>query len=190
MKKCEKLLDYLECNDVNENSKTWLDIKEHAKKCPDCSVDLELRLQISKALDESSDIAYPYKLHDNIMQSIEIGEDYSEPTPFEQFIGNLLVPLQYAFVAVSIYLFISLSSLPIKTQIAHPAFHKHGFSVAGSIAKLQTIQPAKPEQLAKVSPEEVKDFLKKLNEYKRLHPEINKGYKTDLNKPLLELASY
>lgn len=190
MKKCERLIDYLDSNDYDNGSKTWLDIQEHAKKCPDCSIDLDLRGKIIDNLKDMDSVILPSGFHQEIMQSIEIGENVHEPGKLDDLFDRLLLPLQYGFAAVCLYLVLSLSSLPSINKNVKPAFHESGYSLAGKMAKLDSIKKPKPEQLAEVSPEEVKDFLTKLNKYKKEHPELNANYKRTFSDPEVRLVSY
>ncbi len=173
MKKCNRYLDALDQN-LAEDSARWQDVLMHAGRCPDCSSDIKFHTGMLERLAETPPPAYPAGLHENIMQAV--GSNASAPEAADEGIlawlfDRFLQPLELAVPAACLLMFVFLVQLnhePEKGSAAMQAYVSRAKSQSLRVAELP---PADPDSLEHVSGAEVKEFLARLEEFNRDHPQ-------------------
>lgn len=189
MKKCEKLLNQIEDGKFDKDSKSWCDIEAHSKSCPDCAVDMMIMNSTYDAYSKMDDVEYPENLHAIIMEGIEYDFDTETSSTIDSWFDKILEPLQLGFVVVSVFIIFILFSLPSNSQIKHPAFHNNKSIISRSNKNDSAINNKNLEQLDSVSTAEVKEFLARLDRYKKLNPEIENKHHNPIYQPNIRLVN-
>lgn len=169
MKKCNRLMDYLE----SEGPDISPEILKHAAGCSDCSLDLKNREDLLLSLRDASEPEIPAGLHSFIMQGVEAGkaEENSENTIFDNLFEKIWPSLEFGATAACLIMVAFLFNLsPENSRVASIKKRKPvTFKIADKI-------PVKSEtkDLEKVSSEDVKIFMEKLKKYRQQHPEMRR----------------
>lgn len=173
MNKCSRYLEALD-NNAADDSSLWQDVLMHAGRCPDCSSDMQLRTQLIEKLSEIEQPDYPCNLHERIMTAVDRSDSSSAPADdndqgivdilFEKF----LQPLEIIVPAACIAMFIVLMQINYAPETENLKFKPTGKTQAVRIAELP---PLEPGSLEHVSGEEVRDFLVRLEEFRKTHPD-------------------
>lgn len=189
MEKCEKLLNHIEEGQEDKTSKIWLDIEAHAKTCPDCSVDINIFNKTKDVCSNLNEVDYPEDLHSSIMLGLEYGIENETSSTIDSWFDKVLEPLQLGFVTVSVFMIFFLFSLPSTPNTKHPAFHNNKIIALKSSNSTQSKKDVNSEQLDNVSASEVKEFLARLDQYKKLNPEIENKYHKPMYHPKIRLVN-
>ncbi len=174
MNKCQVYMDYLEKYGLDEDSKEWTDVYSHALRCPDCSIDIKDRKILMEAMAEMPSVETPAGLHNYIMQNLENENagDVEEISIFDNLFDKFARPLQVSISLACVFMIFSLMHLPAKHS-----------PVAASRIEIAKKEPAllqvasemtNSEKLEDVSQEEIKNFLNKLEKFRKSHPEAEK----------------
>ena len=187
MKKCCRYLDALDQN-AQEDTSLWQDILMHASRCPDCSLDMQFRGEMLEKLAELSEPLYPRSLNQLIIEALPDNAanrgDEEESGVFSRWLDRFLLPVEVMVSAACLLMFVFLMHTGLTSQSADdqlPLRHK------SDSLKASALPPIENNDLEKVSGAEVKDFLARLEEFKRLHPD--KPTEAQNLTPVIELAN-
>jgi len=173
--RCQKIADWLEIHGEEQIGSEWENLLVHARSCPDCSLYLKQRGTIFEAMKQMSDPPLPIGLKEMILENIAQVEEFSDSSssPSRDWIDYFLPPLQ--LVATGICLVVILGLLfpyqKLGTQKGSPEM-KISFVTLAAKQEEKPV-PKQGESLVRLSPQEVNDFMRKLEEYRRLHPEMD-----------------
>lgn len=166
MKRCKQYLDSLE----NDNQNSIYEAESHASHCSDCSFDKKINDKMLMVLNNLSEPEYPENLHELIMNaSLDKKTDSSEEQSLYEKLSTLLLkPLE--IVAPIACLVMLICMIQINTS-ENSEILEGQIQPKTSFKVEKASVPQNAEALEKVSPEEVKEFLAKLDEFKKLHPD-------------------
>ncbi|GAB4282099.1 MAG: hypothetical protein Kow0029_27480 [Candidatus Rifleibacteriota bacterium] len=170
MKVCSRYLDFLEKKDFGSETAEWQDILAHAARCPDCSSAKKLRSEMLENLNELPEPQYPVDLHERIMA--EVYADNSEKSSLsdliDMFLENCLRPIEIGFTLACVLMIIFLAQLDRQESRVYVHKELRPAVVAVRQAEVKT-EPAIENELDEVSPEEVQEFLARLNKFNESH---------------------
>ena len=174
MKKCDVYINFVNSDSHDENDESsYYDILKHSENCADCSFDRKIREQLLESLANQPAPAYPENLHELTMSSIETSEKVE--SEFENYLGtlfmNILKPLEIAVPAACIIMLYFMVQLNSSNEYENTQIAQNQSSSMQKIRIAEAKDNVKEEGLQKISTEEVEDFLVKLDEFQRLHPE-------------------
>jgi hypothetical protein len=164
-------MDYLEKNGLENDSKEWNDIFSHALRCPDCSIDLQNRKNLMETMADMPEISIPTSLHRYIMDNLDAGEP-EEISFFDTLFERFAKPLQISISFACIFMLFSLLQLPDK--IAPIPISKVEMAMKNPTSPQVVNEMSTEEKLEDVSQEEIKNFLAKLEKFRKSHPESEK----------------
>lgn len=175
MKKCNRYLDALEQN-LPEDSARWQDILMHANRCPDCSSDIKFHTEMLEKLAETPPPLYPAALHENIMQAVannssETASESSDEGLLAWLLDRFLQPLELAVPAACLLMFIFLIQINHEPEKGSAAVQAYAARAKTQSVRIAELPPADPDSLEHVSGAEVKEFLARLEEFNRAHPQ-------------------
>lgn len=171
--KCTRLADWLETKDELLVGPEWETELCHARSCFDCSSFLKRRGELIETLENLPPPPIPLDLHERIVQTLEFSKvsEVSEPSPI---FDKLLVPIQIVAAAVCLFAAVNLVNKPLKPFPDREDLRNNSASIRQINAKSREVRKPKPgESLVRLSDTEVRDFMKKLDNYRKLHPEMN-----------------
>lgn len=187
MKKCSRYLDVLNDSQIDDSG-CWQDIIVHAQKCPDCSADMKLRTQMLEMLAEQPEPEYPENLHGAIMENLVPGKEsvVGETGFISRALDFILQPLEIIIPVACLVMFAFL----IKVEKDTPE-NTGKYRMTASVRPVKedhqsSLEPT-GQKLERVTVVEVNDFLKQLEEFKRLHPDARQPDKT--HKPEIKLVN-
>ncbi|MDD2997858.1 MAG: hypothetical protein EOM80_00115 [Erysipelotrichia bacterium] len=174
MEKCTRYLDALDKNAADDSSE-WQDVLIHAGKCPDCATAMNVRAEMLELLAGQPEPEYPDILHESIVAAVNASKNHrhdgSEPgffgRIFEQFLPSLEIAVSVACLLMFVVL-IQLEKDHITDVTKAKPFRVATKTATGVIAKAPELDK---ESLEHVSSEEVKEFLDRLKEFRRIHPD-------------------
>jgi hypothetical protein len=179
--KCTKLADWLDEHGEELAHPAWQDLLAHSRFCPDCSLFLKNRSVVLTTMREAPPPQPPIELKAHILAAIEWtapgatpAPEVDSPEPGESWIDSWLTPLQVAAVAGCVLLTVSFAVRTMQSSRLSP---EEKLRVAVAQPKVRPTPVSRPvvesgEKMARLSDTEVADFLKRLEEYRRLHPEM------------------
>lgn len=166
MNRCKHYLDSIE----NDDEMLHQEADEHANHCSDCSYDKKIHEEMLSVLNNLSEPEYPNNLHEIIISSAfdKHSPDGSEQNFIDKLALNLLRPLEILAPVACIFMLACM--IQLNTNTSDDRFEA---KVSANVASKNEngIEPINKEVLERVSPDEVKEFLAKLDEFQRLHPE-------------------
>ena len=175
MKKCNIYLDYVNSDSFDENdSKSFNDILIHTEHCTDCSFDRKMREKLLYTLSCQANPDYPENLHEITMNNINEGNNESstsEPNIISKLMLSLLKPLEIAVPAASVLMLFFMIQLNSSNEMELSQIETDKSNSLKKIRIAEANENINDEGMPKVSSEEVKEFLDKLDEFQRLHPE-------------------
>ena len=175
MKKCNIYLDYVNSDSFDENdSKSFNDILIHTEHCTDCSFDRKMREKLLYTLSCQANPEYPENLHEITMNNISEGNNESstsEPNIISKLMLSLLKPLEIAVPAASVLMLFFMIQLNSSNEMELSQIETDNTNALKKIRIAEANENINDEGMPKVSSEEVKEFLDKLDEFQRLHPE-------------------
>ena len=187
MKKCTIYLDFVNSDTFDENdSKAMKDIIAHSLHCTDCSYDRRVREDMLSTLAEFPEPNYPSNLHEFSMnQAFDKRADLDDkPDWVARFFMNLLKPMEVAIPLASVAILCFMIQLNSSSSANLAQSDNNEPNTAIKKFKIAEASENYNENgLQKVSSEEVKEFLAKLDEFQRLHPEsktIPNSYRHDV----------
>lgn len=186
MKVCTRYLDYMEKHDVACDSPEWLDLIAHAGKCPDCSLAMQQRGAMLEALENLSPPAYPVDLHQRIVSEVAAASTSGEETVawYDGLFDRFLRPLEVGFSLACIMMVALMLNSESETLPVHD-----NTRLAALPASDVKVEPAgNHDELDPVSPEEVKEFLARLERFNQQHPGQHE-VRTDDYMPELRLVN-
>ena len=174
MKKCDIYLNFVNSDTFDENDRDSLkDILKHTENCVDCSYDRKIREQMLESLSCQPIPSYPENLHELTMSSLS--ETSQTENVIENSIGkifmNLLKPLEIAVPAACIIMLFFMVQLNSSNEYEISRVDNNESSPMQKIRIAEARENINEDGLQKVSSEEVEEFLVKLDEFQRLHPE-------------------
>lgn len=171
--KCVRVADWLEQHGEETIGPEWEHLVVHSKSCPDCSLALKERALIFEAIRTIPAPPVPQNLTSQILMAVEATKDAPELTesPVEEWLDRWLTPMQVALTVLCIAVIFGMNLSP------HPKadperIHQLRAATVKPVFKPETKLPVKGESLVRLSDEEVASFMKRLKEYRRLHPEM------------------
>lgn len=173
MKKCNRYLDALDQN-MAEDSARWQDVLMHASRCPDCSSDIKFHTEMLEKLAETPPPAYPAGLHENIMQAVVTNGNDSGSSgegALAWLFDRFLQPLELAVPAACLLMFIFLVQINHEPEKGSAAVQAYSARAKSQTVRVAELPPADPDALEHVSGAEVKEFLARLEEFNRAHPQ-------------------
>jgi len=173
MKKCNRYLDALDQN-LADDSARWQDVLMHANRCPDCSSDIKFHTEMLEKLAETPPPAHPATLHASIMQAIGnsgINSESSDEGPLAWLLDRFLQPIELAVPAACLLMFIFLVQINHEPEKGSAAVQAYAARAKSQTVRVAELPPADPDSLEHVSGAEVKDFLVRLEEFNRAHPQ-------------------
>jgi len=189
MKKCNRYLDALDQN-LAEDSARWQDVLMHASRCPDCSSDIKFHTEMLEKLAETPPPAYPAGLHENIMQAIDGDHNVSESSDeglLAWLLDRFLQPLELAVPAACLLMFVFLVQINHEPEKGSAAVQAYAARSKNQAVRVAELPPADPDSLEHVSGAEVKEFLARLEEFNRAHPQESGSEK--ILPPSIELVN-
>lgn len=187
MKICNRYLDYMETHDVVCDSAEWLDILAHAGRCPDCASAMKQRAEMLETLAGLDSPTYPADLHQRIIAEVESGSAQAPESVawYDRLIDKFLRPLEVGFsLACILMIALMLNSenepLPLpKTPVVKPL----------QLASHEPETMVNHDELDPVSPEEVKEFMARLERFNSRHPRQHSEPGPDAYMPELRLVN-
>ncbi len=191
MKKCNRFFDAIESGSFNENSAEWQDLIFHAGRCPDCATAMHGRRQLLENLSLLPEPDYPAGLHQLIMEQVEqAGSKRSDSENsgagiIAKFLDFSLRPLEFAIPLACLLMFVFL--MEINETADEDISLQHAVVARQNVSeKINAVNPV-VNKLEKVEVAEVNEFLRQLEEFRRLHPESIESEKT--YAPSVELVN-
>lgn len=174
MKKCDVYLKFINSESFDENNiNAFSDILKHTESCADCSFDKRIREQLMDNLSNQPEPNYPENLHKIVMSSLDSSEQ--SESKLENGLGdlfmNLLKPLEIAVPAACIIMLFFMIQLNSSNEYEIAQLEQPQSSSMQKIRIAEAKDNLNEEGLQKISSEEVEEFLIKLDEFQRLHPE-------------------
>ncbi len=166
MKRCKLYLDSLQNDD--KNSITEAEI--HASHCSDCSFDKKINDKMIMVMNNLAEPEYPENLHDLLMNASLDNKSvsYDEQNLLEKISILLLKPLEIAAPIACVIMLICM----IQINTGENSGDLEGKTQQRVSFKVEKVNNSNnTDALEKVSPEEVKEFLAKLDEFNKSHPE-------------------
>ena len=173
--KCVRIADWLEKHGEEAPGGEWENLLVHTRSCPDCALTLRHRSQLLEALKSMPEPEIPTDLKQNILAQLELGTEPNEERPpiFDRLIDLLLPPLQLAVAGACIFFFVGVLFNPHSRQPSDQFQRLRIAAAKPAPARKSTSLPLKGESLVRLSDEEIAAFMKNLQDYRRLHPEMN-----------------
>ena len=187
MKKCSIYLDFVNSDTFDENNmEAMKDVIAHTLHCTDCSYDRRVREKITNNLINYPEPDYPENLHE-----FAVNIDFNKNNSNEKldyinklFLG-LLKPIEVAIPLACIVILCFM--IQINDNSSNDSIQIENYQTPRALQKIKIAEASdniNEDGLQKVSSEEVKEFLAKLDEFEKLHPESktfnNKIYKQDI----------
>ncbi len=174
MKKCSMYLDFVNSDNYDENDKEAMkDIIAHSLHCTDCSYDRRIREQMLLELSSYPEPEYPENLHEISLSSafdkdsvIEEKVDY-----IGRFFNGLLRPMEFAIPLACVVMLCFMIDLNKGQEPSGFNTDQYASESMNKIKVAESNENINDSGLQKVSSEEVKEFLAKLDEFQKLHPE-------------------
>lgn len=173
---CTRIADWFEKRGGEDPSPEWEELMVHSKSCAECSLILKQRRVIFETMRALPDPEFPPGLHGDIMDTIALAcSDHEEKHPegIIDGISSLLTGYAKFGSAVAVMTaVIVIVSLILPSGKPYEFFpHVTGTSGKTHLVK-KTVQVDEKGSLVKLSPDEVKEFMRRLEEYRKLHPEM------------------
>lgn len=175
MNRCKLYLDSLE-----RDEKTVAEAEEHAKHCSDCSFDKKFDDRIQFVLNNLAEPEYPDNLHEILVNTYKDKDssNIEEQNFLEKLSMFLLKPIEIIAPIACVIMLICMVNLNSNSNTEELEKKSAKFASA-NVEK--TFVPINKEGLEKVSPEEVKEFLAKLDEFNKQHPENKRIHNNNLD---------
>lgn len=187
--KCSRLEDWYEKHGDECPDGSFQDMIAHARSCPECAAALANRAFLLESMGEIPAPEAPHDLATRISQFIDIEEGETDdpetaPNMLDSLIETWLRPVQTALVAacVATFVWIGISEVPRQAPARFQTARLLGMAeqrLPGSPTSSQAKdEPGRRtsvtgQTLAKLSDEDVAAFMRKMNEYRRSHPEMD-----------------
>ncbi|NLI78053.1 MAG: hypothetical protein GX442_16670 [Candidatus Riflebacteria bacterium] len=175
---CTRLEDWYERHGEEPFGPEWEDLLVHARSCPDCALAMQRRGELLETLRHLPAPEVPPQLGSLIGLALDgaPGAEAPDTTWFDEHLEPWLRPLQVGLAAACVVMTVFLGGLG-REQPVGPASTPAGRLVARAPAiprrPTPAPSPAPGERLVRISPEEVADFMRRLETYRRLHPEMD-----------------
>lgn len=190
MKKCNRYLDALDQN-AQENSSLWQDVLMHAARCSDCSLDMQVRTEMLEKLSETPEPPYPASLHQDILDAVRDSNNGASDENESWFLGRLfdrfLQPVEILVPAACILMFVFLIQLNHDSVSENRSRNIFGGQSRNHAVKMAALPEDSDQELEKVSGEEVREFLARLEEFRRAHPDSQSDIQQTI--PEIELVN-
>ncbi len=187
--KCTRLEDWYEKHGDDRPDDSFQDMIAHARSCPECAAAMANRAFLLETMREMPAPEAPQDLAARIGQFIDIEEGEPEdpesaPNILDSLIESWLRPVQTVLVAgcVATFVWIGISDVPRQAPVRYQAARLHGAAelpfparpgTALALGETGRQTPVEGQTLAKLSEEDVTAFMRKMNEYRRSHPEMD-----------------
>lgn len=175
---CTRLEDWYERHGEEPPGPEWEDLLVHARSCPDCALAMQRRSELLETLRHLPAPVEPPRLGGLIGLALDgaPGEEAPDTSWFDEHLEPWLRPLQVGLAAACVVMTVFLGGLA-RDPVTRPRSAPAGRLVAHAPAPARRAAPAPAtvpgERLVKISPEEVADFMRRLETYRRLHPEMD-----------------
>ncbi|HEY9070676.1 MAG TPA: hypothetical protein VIV61_10505 [Candidatus Ozemobacteraceae bacterium] len=161
----------------------WSDVLAHARGCPDCAFAMESRATLLETLRELPEPVPPADLNARIGQYIDLeAEESGDPDAtanlIDDLLGRWLRPIQIALTAACVVTMVSIllpGRLPESgSRLNRPADTFRAAAPLSAPADVRNPSPLPQGQaLARLSDADVAAFMRRLEEYRHSHPEID-----------------
>lgn len=169
MKRCRLFLDALDSKNASINDLNSMD--EHLKHCSDCSFDRKVRQELLVSLESLQNVEYPEELHEIAISAINnASKENTKEDNFSKILYGMLRPMEILIPVACIYILICMLQINTESNNEKQYSSTHDYLNSRNLKedKHNAEYAMEPE---KVSSEEVKEFLAKLEEFERTHPE-------------------
>lgn len=194
--KCRTVMAWLDEHDIEDGAPEWSAMLMHARQCADCAQVLADHRLLKKMLHTLPEPTLPPRLHAVIMQAIDSDQEKDFlPSGEEDWLSLVFTrwvrPIGFAMTTaclvagVGLFLRVHEASSPALTTPLSPT-HLARTARPVPLPSLRS-REQKDNRLTAVSQEEVREFMRKMRDFRRLHPEIQSS--TDV-APEVELAGY
>ncbi len=174
MKKCDVYLKFVNSDSFDENNtNAFNDILKHTESCADCSFDKKIREQLMESLSKQPEPKFPENLHELTMASLDSSEQLESnlENSFGNLFMNLLKPLEIAVPAACVIMLFFMVQLNSSNDYEITQVERPQSSSMQKIRIAEAKDNINEDGLQKISSEEVEEFLVKLDEFQKLHPE-------------------
>ncbi len=187
--KCTRLEDWYEKHGDDRPDDSFQDMIAHARSCPECAAAMANRALLLETMREMTAPEAPHDLAARIGQFIDIEEGETDdpesaPNMLDSFIEAWLRPVQTVLVAacVATFVWIGISDVSRQAPARYQIAQRHGAAeyrlpdrTGTGQAQGESVRqnPVEGQALAKLSDEDVAAFMRKMNEYRRSHPEMD-----------------
>lgn len=187
--KCTRLEDWYEKHGDDRPDDSFQDVIAHARSCPECAAVLANRAFLLETMREMTAPEAPHDLEARIGQFIDIEEGETDdpasaPNMLDSLIEAWLRPVQAVLVAacVATFVWIGISEVPRQAPVRYQSARLPGAAEHRLPERPGTLHapdehgrpaPLAGQSLAKLSEEDVSAFMRKMNEYRRSHPEMD-----------------
>lgn len=173
--KCTRLEDWLEIHGEEAPGPDWEAMVVHARGCPDCSQALEVRSRMLETLAHLPSPPVPPQLEEMIRMTLDdpgSGET-SDTNWFDEYLEPLLQPVKFGLAGACVLMVFFLGSLGLDREFPGLGSGKpRTVALAPTARRVERLPAPRTEKLAKIAPAEVEQFIHRLNEFRRLHPEM------------------
>ncbi len=174
--KCTRFEDWLEQYGEESPGPAWESILVHSRACPDCALASQHRSELLETLRHLPAPEEPAHLREMIALALDAPPDPGHDGPgwFDEVLEPWLKPLQIGLAVGCLVMVVSLGTLsrdvPGPATPVRPRLVAHAPAVSPPADAIAARAPA--ERPVTISPAEVAAFMKRLEEYRRLHPEM------------------
>ena len=184
MKKCNIYLNFINSDSFDENNSDFKDILKHTENCVDCSYDRKVREQILECLANQPSPSIPENLHEFNLNSLTEKKESIIDTKLSNLFLNLLKPLEIAVPSACVLMLFFMIQINSSNEYELSQVKQSETNPMQKIRIAEANDNIFSEGLQKVSAEEVEEFLVKLDEFQRMHPESKpvtmKTYRPDI----------
>lgn len=178
--KCSRVEDWYEKNGDAPSDAGLQDILAHARSCPDCATVMTNRAVILETMREMPVPEVPRDLAARIAQVIDLEEGETDdpesaPNIIDSLIEGWLRPAQYTLAAACLatLVWIGMSEFPGQAPARQQTASEYASARLSAERAKEQAAPAREKALSKLSDADVAAFLRKLNDYRRSHPEMD-----------------
>ncbi len=174
--KCTRFEDWLELHGEEPPGPAWEDILLHAQTCPDCALARKHRSELLETLRHLPAPDAPPHLRTMIALALDEPpvQESEGPGWFDEVLEPWLRPLQVGLALACLVMVVFLGTLPREVPISPHSARGRLVAQTPTPPPPATVVAAQPsaERPVNISPAEVAAFMKRLEEYRRLHPEM------------------
>ena len=189
MKKCNIYLNFVNSDNFDDSdNQAFKDVLAHSEQCTDCSFDRKIRENMLCQLANTPEPNYPTNLHEIAFN--DAIDKKTESKIDTDWLSNLIIgslkPIEIGVSFACIIMFVFLFQINHSSDNSLVVSENNQPTGLQKMKILEANENISEDGLQKVSPEEVKEFLAKLEEFQRLHPESKTS--VERNRPIIRLV--